>query len=171
MGTSEAFDDSCTRDEVRPELVDFIRLRMTESRLSIRLLGAATPHLRKSRLHSIVHPDPSKRRPMRLDEAKALCAALGITQWEAAFGTELLESELIESPGQASSFASFMSTVFTGLAPRLATAVAGIAGLDLSDVRPEHGEQLQNLVLEGFERGYAALADRKGVRFNKPETY
>lgn len=164
MGTSRQFQEGSTGGEVRPELVDFIRIRMTEMRVSIRMLEAATPDLRKSRLHSILHPDASKRRPMRVDESHAICNALGITQWEAAFGSELLGGPLTQSPEDASNLAAFMATVFAGLAPRLANAVAGISGLDLSDVRPEHGAQIQNLVLEGFEKGYEALARRKGLR-------
>lgn len=166
MGTSRQFEEGSTGGDVRPELVDFIRIRMTEMRLSIRMLEAATPHLRKSRLHSIVHPDSTKRRPMRVDEAHAICNTLGISQWEAAFGSELLEGALIESPEEATNLAAFMATVFAGLAPRIANAVASISGLDLSDVRPEHGAQIQNLVLEGFEKGYEALARRKGLRLS-----
>jgi hypothetical protein len=165
MGASRPLEEgSSTGGDVRPELVAFIRIRMSEMRLSIRMLEAATPHLRRSRLHSIVHPDPTKRRPMRVDEAHAICNALGITQWEAAFGSELLEGGLTESIEEASSLAAFMATVFTGLAPRLANTVAAISGLDLSDVRPEHGAQIQNILLAEFERGYSDLVRRKGLR-------
>lgn len=164
MEALKTLQDGSAGGDVRPELVTFIRVRMAEMRLSIRMLDAACPHLRKSRIHSIVHPDPAKRRPMRVDEAHAICTALGISQWEAAFGSELLEDALTDSPEEASNLAAFMATVFAGLAPRIANAVAAISGLDLSDVRPEHGAQIQNLVLEGFEKGYLDLARRKGLR-------
>ena len=169
MGTSRPFQETSAGGDVRPELVDFIRVRMAEMRFSIRMLEAASSDLRKSRLHSILHPDPTKRRPMRVDESHAICNALGITQWEAAFGSELLGGALIGLPDEASNLAAFMATVFAGLAPRLANAVAGISGLDLSDVRPEHGAQIQNLVLEGFEKGYEALARRKGLRLSESD--
>lgn len=167
MEPSEQFEQRVSEDSATPELVDFIRIRMVELRFSIRMLKAATPNIRKSRLHSIVHPDPSKRRPMRMDEGKAICAALGISQWEAAFGCELLEGELNDRPEEASNLAAFMATLFVGLAPRLATAVVSISGLDLSDVKPEHGHQIQDLVLDGFERGYADLVRRKGLRLGR----
>jgi len=170
MDVSEQFGLVASGDSARPELVNFIRIRMTEMRFSIRMLKAATPNIRKSRLHSIVHPVPAKRRPMRLDEAQAICTALGISQWEAAFGSELLEGELTDRPEEASNLAAFMATLFVGLAPRLATAVVSISGLDLSDVKPEHGQQIQDLVLEGFEKGYEDLARRKGLRLQKYET-
>lgn len=167
MDASEHFGLSANGESARPELVNFIRIRMMELRFSIRMLKAATPNIRKSRLHSIVHPVAAKRRPMRVDEAQAICMALGISQWEAAFGSELLEGDIIGRPEEASNLAAFMATLFVGLAPRLATAVVNISGLDLSDVKPEHGQQIQDLVLEEFEKGYAGLVRRKGLRLRK----
>lgn len=167
MKASKAFEDGSSGCEARPALVDFIRFRMNELRLSYRLLEAATPQLSRSRLHDVLHPNADKRRAMRISESQEICAALGISEWEAAFGTELLESD--KSVEEASRLAAFLATAFTGLAPRLATAIAGIYGLDLSDVRPEHGKQLQNLVTESFERGYLDYAERKRLRFKNDD--
>ena len=167
MGVSKPYDDGESGSGHKPELADFLRGRMKELRITFRMLEAATPMMKRTRLHSILHPDPSKRRPMLLDEVQAVCAALSITQWEAWFGTEILGCMPGEALEETAGLAAFMATVFGGLAPRLANTVAAIGGLDLSDVKGEHGQQIQQLVLDNFERGYADLAERKGLRLSR----
>lgn len=167
MGASNPFDDGESSTSYRPELADFLLVRMKELRVTIRMLEAATPSMKRTRLHSVLHADRRKRRPMRLDEMQAVCAALSITQWEATFGTEVLGCLSAEASEENRGLVAFLATIFGGLAPRLADTVAGIGGLDLSDVRGEHGQQIQQLVIENFEKGYADLAERKGFRLRK----
>lgn len=164
VGASKPFSDGESSSTRKPELADFLRERMKELRITYRMLEAATPMMKRTRLHSILHSDPAKRRPMLVDEVQAVCAALSTTQLEAWFGTEILGCMPDERLEETAGLAAFMATVFGGLAPRLANTVAAIGGLDLSDVKGEHGQQIQQLVLENFERGYADLAERKGLR-------
>lgn len=169
MGASNPYNSGESSSSAKPELADFLLARMKELRVTFRVLEAATPVMKRTRLHSILHSDTAKRRPMRVDEAQAICAALGITQSEAFFGTELLGCMSGDDCEDAAGLTSFLATMFGGLAPRLASAVSAIGGLDLSDVKGEHGQQIQQLVCETFERGYEDLAERKGLRLRKRE--
>ena len=169
MGASYPYNSGDSSSSAKPELADFLLARMKELRVTFRVLEAATPMMKRTRLHSILHTDPAKRRPMRVDEAQAICEALGITQSEAFFGTELLACLSGDECEHTAGLTAFLATVFGGLAPRLANAVSEIGGLDLSDVRGEHGQQIQQLVCKTFERGYADLAERKGFRLRKKD--
>ena len=163
MGEPKLFEDRKRFYGVAPEHVDFLRLRLDKSGMTIRALEAGSPTIKRSRLGELLHTDRNKRRPMRLDESQAICAALGISDMEAQFGTELLQ-ETMEESGDLSNIAAILATICDGLAPRIANVLIGISGLEDGDVRPEHGDQLQELLVDSFQKGYLDLVKRKGFR-------
>ena len=85
MGASNPYNSGESSSSAKPELADFLLARMKELRVTFRVLEAATPEMKRTRLHSILHSDTAKRRPMRVDEAQAICAALGITHMRVRF--------------------------------------------------------------------------------------
>lgn len=165
MGEPKLFEDRKRFYGVVPEHVDFLRLRLDKSGMTIRALEAGTPTIKRSRLGEILHQDRSKRRAMRLDESQAICAALGISDIEAQFGTELLQESTADGR-DPTNIAAILATICDGLGPRIRNVLVGISGLDDADVRPEHGGQLQKLLVESFEKGYLDLVERKGFRLS-----
>ena len=170
MGASNPYNSGESSSSAKPELADFLLARMKELRVTFRVLEASTPMMKRTRLHCILHSDTGQapadargRGPRRSAPRSAS------RQSEAFFGTELLGCMSGDDREEAAGLTSFLATMFGGLAPRLANAVSAIGGLDLSDVKGEHGQQIQQLVCETFERGYADLAERKGLRLRKRE--
>ena len=84
MGASNPYNSGESSSSAKPELADFLLARMKELRVTFRVLEASTPMMKRTRLHCILHSDTAKRRPMRVDEAQAICAALGVWKCAAA---------------------------------------------------------------------------------------
>lgn len=148
------------------DISDFFISRMDALNVSIRDLGSRT-EIKHSRLGDILHRTPAKRRPMRLDEASAICSALETNHFIAMLACELFLSNKVSDLAAADRVASLMSTMTNGLASRLTEVLGHIEGLRDSDIREEHGLQAQEHVLDFFERHYSGIAVRRSARLDR----
>lgn len=150
-------------------VVDVILDRMAARQVSVRRLSAQTG-IRKSRAFNILHRDPQKRHPIRLDEKAAILQVVGLTVIEAALAADIIASPEREQTGQGS-IATMLGQLLDGLPADIAQMVEHIDGVDFSDVRPEHGLRLRALLLRFLEKHYTEIGVRRLERTRDIDAY
>ena len=140
-------------------IVDVILERMAARQVSVRTLCAQTG-IRKSRAFNILHRDPQKRHPIRIDEKAAILQVVGLTVIEAALAADIIASPNREQCGQGS-IATMLGQLLDGLPADIAEMVEHIDGVDFSDIRPEHGLRLRSLLLRFLEKHYTDIGARR----------
>lgn len=151
-----------TRDFV-PERADFVLARMKNDDISRRQIATLTG-IRRSKVHSILHSEPDKRGPMRIDEWHAILEVLKISRLEATFAIELIETDSSLSVEEISSIAGLMTELYRGLPQELVDMMRHIHGLDHGDVRKEHGGTVRRLLIQFLTTHYQNLVDRRDIR-------
>lgn len=145
--------------------IDYILHRKAQDGFSFPGLAGRTG-IKKSRLHSILHPDCEKRRPITIDEYHALIDALDLSQTEASIASELF-SRPVETPHGVDIMVKIISSVVAGLATGLPEMVEHVEGLDWSDIRPDHGGYIGDRVLKELYGNYEKLLDRRAEIFKR----
>ena len=140
-------------------IVDVILERMAVRQISVRTLCAQTG-IRKSRAFNILHRDPQKRHPIRIDEKAAILQVVGLTVIEAALAADIIATPDREQCGQGS-IATMLGQLLDGLPADIAEMVEHIDGVDFSDIRPEHGLRLRSLLLRFLEKHYTDIGARR----------
>ena len=140
-------------------IVEVILARMDARQISLRSVSGLTG-IKRGRAHNILHRDPAKRHPMRLDEKSAILKCLDIGLMEASLAADVLSSPEA-SLSAAGSVATMLSEVLDGLPGDIIRLVEAIEGVDFMDVRPEHGRRLRALILKFVEREYSDVAVRR----------
>ncbi|RYF13066.1 MAG: hypothetical protein EOO77_16265 [Oxalobacteraceae bacterium] len=62
---------------------------------------------------------------------------------------------------------SMVLGIVTGLPEQIITVVKHVDGLGFDDVRPEHGEAAQGLLMRAIEVEYQKIGDRRAKRFDE----
>lgn len=150
-------------------VVDVILDRLESRRISVRMVSAQTG-IKKSRASNILHRDPRKRHPMRIDEKAAILQVVGLTYIEAALAADIMATPEREQSGQGS-IATMLDQLLEGLPSDIAELVEHIDGVDYSDVRPEHGIRLRALLLRFLEKHYKDIGDRRLRRFDGDDQF
>jgi hypothetical protein len=133
--------------------------RMAALQISVRTVAVKTG-IKKSRANNILHRDPRKRHPLRLDEKAAILQVVGLTVVEAFLAADIVTAPDGEAAGQGS-VASMLAQLLDGLPADIVQMVEHIDGVDFSDVRPEHGIRLRALLLKFLEKHYQDIGDRR----------
>ena len=150
----------------RFELEDYILARMDLKGMSVREL-ALLAKIGRSRLHDGLHREVDKRVSLRMPEIASILEALSITKIEAMYAQETMQKN--EGVG-LSDLMKVMSMVFgivNGLPEQIITVVKHVDGLGFDDVRPEHGEAAQGLLLRAVEVEYKKIVKRRSQRFDE----
>lgn len=148
------------------DIVDFILVRADEVGLSTRQIGVAAG-LSRGRTGNILHRDPSKRRPIRNEETVAVLSALKISQFEAYLAHEMLSQDPSTDQKSVLKIVLLVTEIFRGLPMGIAKIIEHVEGLDLDDVRPEHGRRMQKTMLKLAEKHYNELVARREWRIDE----
>ncbi|WP_132910737.1 hypothetical protein [Sphingomonas sp. BK235] len=139
------------------ELEDYVIERMKIAGVSVRNLAVSTG-LKKSRLHEGLHRDIDKRIPLRVPEMKLVLDALGIDRNEAFYAREVLASVSDITFDEVIRVAAMLCEMNNGLPQEVITVIRAVDGLDLNDVRREHGTAARGLVVRLLGDRYTAVA-------------
>lgn len=150
-------------------IVDVILERMASRHVSVRTLCLQTG-IKKSRAFNILHRDPLKRHPIRIDEKAAILQVIGLTVVEAALAADIIASPDREQTGQGS-IATMLGQLLDGLPADIAQMVEHIDGVDFSDIRPEHGLRLRALLLRFLEKHYTDIGTRRLDRMRDTDEF
>ena len=150
-------------------VVDVILKRMAARQISVRMLAAKTG-IKKSRANNILHRDPHKRHPLRLDEKAAILQVVGLTVVEAFLAADIITAPDGEAAGQGS-VASMLAQLLDGLPADIVQMVEHIDGVDFSDIRPEHGLRLRALMLKFLEKHYSEVGARRLRRLDEADGF
>lgn len=151
----------------RFELEDYILARMDLARVSVRELASLTK-IGRSRLHDGLHREADKRVALKMPEIGAILEALGISKIEAMYAQEMLQKN--EACVELKDLLKVMSMVLglvTGLPEKIITVVRHVDGLNFDDIRPEHGEAAQDMVVRAIQTEYQKTGMRRSKRFNE----
>ncbi|TVV76944.1 hypothetical protein [Sphingomonas solaris] len=169
MNLSEAQSQHDATDQSRSSgRVDFILARMSVRNLSRRQVASITG-IGRTRLQTILHAEVDKRTPMRMDEFHMILEKLGIGQLEVAIAADVIDNQPDVTVETVSSVVSMLAELMRGLPRELIGMVYHIDGLEHSDVRPEHGGRMRELVVRSLASHYRNLADRRDMRINNPD--
>ena len=149
------------------ELEDYILARMDLKGVSVREL-AMIAKIGRSRLHDGLHREVDKRVSLRMPEIAAILTALSISKIEAMYAQELLQNN--EEGVKLQDLLKVISMVLgivTGLPEQIITVVKHVDGLGFDDVRPEHGEAAQGLLMRAIEVEYQKIGKRRSERFDE----
>ena len=148
------------------DLEDYILARMDLKGMSVRELAYMTK-IGRSRLHDGLHREVDKRVALRMPELVAILEALSISKIEAMYAQEVLQkNEGIELKDLLKVIPMCLGIV-TGLPEQIITVVQHVDGLGFDDIRPEHGEAAQNLLVRAIEVEYRKLGRRRSQRFDE----
>jgi hypothetical protein len=151
----------------RFELEDYILARMDLQGVSVREL-AMMAKIGRSRLHDGLHREVDKRVSLRMPEIAAILEAMCISKIEAMYAQELLQNN--EAGIELKDLLKVISMVLgivTGLPAQIITVVKHVDGLGFDDVRPEHGEAAQGLLMRAIEVEYQKIGNRRSKRFEE----
>jgi hypothetical protein len=102
-----------------------------------------------------------------MPELVAILEALSISKIEAMYAQEVLQkNEGIELKDLLKVIPMCLGIV-TGLPEQIITVVQHVDGLGFDDIRPEHGEAAQNLLVRAIEVEYKKLGRRRSQRFDE----
>ncbi len=149
------------------ELEDYILARMDLKGVSVREL-ALLAKIGRSRLHDGLHREVDKRVPLKMPEIAAILEALCISKIEAMYAQETLQNN--EAGVELKDLLKVISMVLgivTGLPEQIITVVKHVDGLGFDDVRPEHGEAAQGLLMRAIEVEYKKMGKRRTQRFDE----
>jgi len=162
---TRSWAESSTGAIPRFELEDYILARMDLARVSVRELATLTK-IGRSRLHDGLHREVDKRAALKMPEIAAILAALGISKIEAMYAQEMLQKN--EAGVELKDLLRVISMVLgvvTGLPEQIIDVVMHVEGLGFDDVRPEHGEAAQELIVRTIEAEYQKIGSRRSKRF------
>ena len=149
------------------ELEDYILARMDLARVSVRELATLTK-IGRSRLHDGLHRKVEKRVALKMPEIAAILEALGISKIEAMYAQDLLKkNEAGVELRDLLKVISMVLGVVTGLPEQIITVVRHVDGLGFDDVRPEHGEAAQELIVRAIEVEYQKIGKRRSKRLDE----
>lgn len=151
----------------RFELEDYILARMDLEGVSVRELAFLTK-IGRSRLHDGLHREVGKRASLKMPEIGAVLEALGISRIEAMYAQETLERN--EAGVELKDLLKVISMVLgivTGLPEQVITVVQHVEGLGFDDIRPEHGEAAQGLLVRALQVEYKKIGKRRSQRFDE----
>lgn len=148
------------------DIVDFILYRADAAGISTRQIGLLAK-LSRGRTGNILHRDPAKRRPIRNEETVAILSALKISHLEAYLAHEMLTEDPSTDQKSVLKIVLLVTEIFRGLPMGIAKIIEHVEGLDLDDVRPEHGQRMQMNMLKLAERHYSELVARREWRLDE----
>ncbi|MET0376067.1 MAG: hypothetical protein ABW128_17645 [Rhizorhabdus sp.] len=146
--------------------VNFILARMSVRNLSRRQVAVITG-IGRTRLQTILHAEVDKRSPMRMDEFHVILEKLGIGQLEAALAADVIDNQPDVTVEAVSSVVLMLAELMRGLPKELIGMVYHIDGLEHSDVRPEHGGHMRELVVRSLASHYRDIVNRRDIRVAK----
>lgn len=138
------------------ELEDYILARMKIAGVSVRNLAIMTG-LTKTRLHEGLHGEAAKRVPFRVPEMTSILDALNINPLEGFYAKEVLRSITDVTFDEVISVTAMLCELNRGLPQEVITAIRAIDGLELNDVRREHGTAARALLVRLLGDRYAAV--------------
>jgi hypothetical protein len=138
------------------ELEDYVLARMKIANISVRNLAVMTG-LSKTRLHEGLHRESEKRVPFRVPEMTTVLNALRIDPLEAFYAREVLASVTDVTFDEVISVAAMLCEMNRGLTQEVITTIRAVEGLELNDVRREHGAAARALLVRLLGDRYAAV--------------
>lgn len=147
-------------------IVDFILARADADKISARQIGLLAG-ITRARCGNVLHRDPAKRHPLRLDEIHTILDVLKIDRMEAHLANELLAANPAADERAILRIVLLVSEFVRGLPAQIVEIVSHIDGLELEDIRPEHGRRLQTAILKIVHTQYRDLAARREFRIDQ----
>lgn len=148
------------------EIEDYILARIKLKGLSVREL-APLAKIGRSRLHDGLHREADKRVPLKVVEIAAVLQALDINPIEALFARDILQKNAGVEFNDLVKVISMVCGIVNGLPEQIITVVKHVEGMGFDDVKPEHGEAAQGLLVRAVEVEYKKLARRRLQRFDE----
>ena len=142
------------------KLEDYVLERMRLAGVSVRHLALATG-IGKTRLYEGLRRDVERRVPLRVPEMSAVLEALGIDKYEAAYALEVLETVSDITFDEALCVAAMLCEMLKGFPGEVAAAIRGVKGLELNDIRREHGISARGLMVRLLGDRYASFVRMK----------
>lgn len=144
-------------------MVDFILARADAEKISARQIGLLAG-ITRARCGNVLHRDPAKRHPLRIDEIHTILEVLKIDRMEAHLANELLSADPMADERAVLRTALLVSEFVRGLPAEIVRIVGHIDGLEYDDIRPEHGRRLQLAILKIVQSEYKGIAARREFR-------
>lgn len=143
-----------------PDYVPLIMRAMEAQDLGIRQM-ALKVNIKKSRLGTILHRDPTKRSAMTLPEFQSILRALNIDVMHAIISVEMARDLELMGDERFVTLVSMLSTLFNGLPHRIVEALRELEGLDGTEVHKEWGTYFQSAVIKKMVAEISMVLQRR----------